>query len=98
MPQPASIASNRPTLRPAPTHPDLITKYNLASKLTDSTTTSSEATDSDASTPVQRNKQAWSADKSQRQAALQKKKEQMILRARKMMEERDKAAKAGATD
>ncbi|KAE9961475.1 hypothetical protein BLS_002006 [Venturia inaequalis] len=92
MPQPSTNA--RAATRPGPTHPDLITKYNLASKLAEgSTTTSSEPVPS-TSTPNQRRSPAWSTDKTQRQASLLKKKQEMILKARRAMEERDKAANA----
>ncbi|QDS67560.1 hypothetical protein FKW77_003192 [Venturia effusa] len=93
MPQSVTSAASRPASRPTPTHPDLITKYNLASKLAAGSTTTSSEPDPGISTPNQRKQAAWSTDKSQRQASLQKKKEEMILKARRAMEERDKAGK-----
>lgn len=64
-----------------PTHPDLITRYNLSSRI------------SQASAPAEEEqpKKAWSQDRNERQANLQRRREEMILVARRKLEEREKA-------
>ncbi|KAF1838292.1 hypothetical protein BDW02DRAFT_585970 [Decorospora gaudefroyi] len=78
----------RPAAAPArPTHPDLITRYNLSSKL------------SQASQPAQEDQpktKPWSADKHERQANLQRRREEMILSARRKLEEQEKAQASSA--
>ncbi|KAJ8118232.1 hypothetical protein OPT61_g732 [Boeremia exigua] len=69
-----------------PTHPDLITRYNLSSKLNRSAEPAEE-------TPKAK---AWSADRSERQSNLQRKREEMILAARRKMEEKERANASGA--
>ncbi|KAF2836166.1 putative AMFR protein [Patellaria atrata CBS 101060] len=70
-----------------PKHPDLITRYNLGSKV---------------NAPVEEKedisagkKPAWSGDKAKRQAELQKRKEEMILKARQKMLERVEKERKG---
>lgn len=65
-----------------PQHPDLITRYNLSSKVSQT---------SDATTEEQPKGKAWSQDRNERQANLQKRREEMILAARRKMEEKEKA-------
>ncbi|KAF2278719.1 uncharacterized protein EI97DRAFT_484313 [Westerdykella ornata] len=81
---PSQSASARPTPTnaPKPSQPDLITRYNLASKLNSTSENSSEA--------PQKTK-TWSQDKNERQAMLQRRREEMILTARRKMEEKQKA-------
>ncbi|CAN9127268.1 unnamed protein product [Alternaria alternata] len=70
-----------------PAHPDLITRYNLSSKL------------SQADQPVQEEQpktKSWSADKSERQANLQRRREEMILAARRKLQEQEKAKASGS--
>jgi coupling of ubiquitin conjugation to ER degradation protein 1 len=55
--------------------PDLITRYNLAGKLQQ---TEEEATEA--------KPKAWSADRNERQMNLQRRREEMILAARRKME------------
>jgi len=69
-----------------PSHPDLITRYNLSSKLSQQ----AEATEEQPKT------KAWSADRNERQSNLQKKREEMILAARRKMEEKERANASGA--
>jgi coupling of ubiquitin conjugation to ER degradation protein 1 len=91
IPTPAPRTAPAPT-RAAPTparpaHPDLITRYNLSSKL------------SQVSQPTQEEQpkaKSWSADKSERQANLQRRREEMILAARRKLEEQEKAKASGA--
>lgn len=70
---------------PKSLHPDLITKYNLSSKLSASATAPSEE---------KGKKAAWSANKDERQSNLQRRREEMILAARRKLDEQDKAAAA----
>jgi len=64
--------------------PDLITRYNLKAKLAEeaSRQESSEAEPESGG----KQKQAWSSNKGERQALLQKRREEMILAARRKME------------
>ncbi|KAJ4359923.1 uncharacterized protein N0V89_000482 [Didymosphaeria variabile] len=72
--------ANRQPAKPA--QPDLITRYNLASKVGPSAE----------STAVEQPKsKAWSQDKNERQVNLQRRREEMILAARRKMEEKAKA-------
>lgn len=77
-PLPAS-ASTPSSSQPKPAHPDLITRYNLASKLGQDPVESSS-----------QGKQGWSQNKNERQALLQRRREEMILSARRKMEERER--------
>jgi len=70
-----------------PAQPDLITRYNLASKLGKATEPASEE--------QSRRPKAWSQDRDERQSNLQKRREEMILAARRKMEEREKAKASG---
>ncbi|KAF1980280.1 hypothetical protein BU23DRAFT_495672 [Bimuria novae-zelandiae CBS 107.79] len=65
-----------------PSQPDLITRYNLMSKVGQAATTSVEE---------QPKGKAWSQDRNERQANLQRRREEMILAARLKMEEKAKA-------
>ena len=69
-----------------PVQPDLITRYNLASKIA--------AGEVDEPAELEKKKQAWSQNKGERQALLQKRREEMILAARKKMEEKLRAEQA----
>ncbi|EOA83964.1 hypothetical protein ACJQWK_00664 [Exserohilum turcicum] len=84
----ASPAPVRPAATPArPSHPDLITRYNLSAKI------------SEASQPAQEEQpksKAWSTDKTERQANLQRRREEMILAARRKLEAQEKAKASGA--
>lgn len=77
-----STATAAPKQPAKPAQPDLITRYNLHDKITD------EAKQQD-----QKGK-AWSSDRDERQAALQRRRDDMILQARRKMEERIAAEKA----
>ncbi|KAF1925238.1 uncharacterized protein M421DRAFT_262926 [Didymella exigua CBS 183.55] len=85
---PAPAVPTRPVVASAkPSHPDLITRYNLSSKLSQPL----EPTEEKPKTKV------WSADRSERQSNLQRKREEMILAARRKMEEKESAHASGAT-
>jgi coupling of ubiquitin conjugation to ER degradation protein 1 len=60
----------------------LITRYNLTSKLANEDAES----DSQESTSTVGGKTAWSQNKNERQALLQRRREEMILAARKKMQ------------
>ncbi|KAH6685665.1 CUE domain-containing protein [Plectosphaerella plurivora] len=77
-----STAAAAPKQPAKPAQPDLITRYNLHDKVAD------EAKQQD-----QKGK-AWSSDRDERQAALQRRRDDMILQARRKMEERIAAEKA----
>jgi coupling of ubiquitin conjugation to ER degradation protein 1 len=79
---PSSTASQSAT--PKPSHPDLITRYNLHDKLK-----AEEAEEAESGQTT--TKQGWSQDKSQRQSLMQKRREEMILAARRKMEAKLKA-------
>ncbi|KAF2727733.1 hypothetical protein EJ04DRAFT_517069 [Polyplosphaeria fusca] len=82
-PIPRSATASRAATPSARTsHPDLITRYNLQSRV--STQTAPAASES------QSNPKAWSQDRSERQANLQRRREEMILAARRKMEEKER--------
>ncbi|SZF02117.1 unnamed protein product [Blumeria hordei] len=88
-PQPSS--ANTPETS---TSPNLITRYNLAAKITEKPPPGKVADE------LLREKQssvpAWSANKADRQALLQRRREEMILAARRKMEARVAAEEAAA--
>ncbi|KZF25386.1 hypothetical protein L228DRAFT_280627 [Xylona heveae TC161] len=85
-PSPVAIATT--TSRTSTPHkakyPDLITRYNLGSRV--------KATEAAASStsPAPASKQGWSQNKTERQSLMQQRKEEMILAARRKMEDKDK--------
>ena len=90
--QPLNLRPSNPTSRTAtpssrPAHTDLITRYNLASKIN---TPTFDASPSESNAP----KKAWSQDRDERQKLLQRRREEMILAARRKMEEKDRAKSA----
>ncbi|ESZ90531.1 hypothetical protein SBOR_9080 [Sclerotinia borealis F-4128] len=83
----ASVQSSKPI------QPDLITRYNLRAKLAEEQVEKREAEALAASETESKNNQggkvqAWSSNKNERQALLQKRREEMILAARRKMEAR----------
>ena len=64
-------------------HTDLITRYGLSSKIT------AAAADGDAA-EKEKAKATWSQNKIERQSLLQRRKEEMILEARRKLEEQDR--------
>lgn len=85
-PRAAPTSARVPAAPARPTHPDLITRYNLASKLDQTTDPAQEE---------QPKAKSWSADKNERQANLQRRREEMILAARRKLEQREKAKASG---
>ncbi|KAG9201972.1 hypothetical protein G6514_005167 [Epicoccum nigrum] len=84
-PTPAAPVRSATTVA-KPAHPDLITRYNLSSKLNQSAEPAEEKPKG----------KAWSADRNERQSNLQKKREEMILAARRKMEEKERANASGS--
>ncbi|EUC30558.1 hypothetical protein COCCADRAFT_103648 [Bipolaris zeicola 26-R-13] len=85
----ASPAPARPAAAPAkPSHPDLITRYNLSSKINEAPQAAQEE---------QPKSKSWSADKNERQANLQRRREEMILAARRKLEAQEKAKASGTS-
>jgi coupling of ubiquitin conjugation to ER degradation protein 1 len=80
-PRPAAAPSRTAPAPVKPIHPDLITRYNLASKLGQV----SEQTADESPKP-----KVWSQDRNERQANLNKRREEMILAARRKMEQQEK--------
>jgi coupling of ubiquitin conjugation to ER degradation protein 1 len=80
-PRPLPTMQTAPRASPAPktAQPDLITRYNLAAKL--------QQTDEPAE---QAKPKAWSADRNERQANLQRRREEMVLAARRKLEMAEK--------
>ena len=99
---PGQAARNSTTPRAAakqpekPPQPDLITRYNLKDKLGSA---AAEPSGSDATSNGGnggKNKGGWSANREERQSTLQKRRDEMILQARKRMEAKIAAEKAAA--
>ncbi|KAI9843097.1 MAG: hypothetical protein M1838_002869 [Thelocarpon superellum] len=72
-----------------PAHPDLITRYGLREKIGLTSTAMATATDSAEMTPSKTS--AWSQNKSERQMLLQRRREEMILDARRKLQEKEQA-------
>lgn len=90
LPVPASSSSGA-TSSPAqakPLQPDLITRYNLKAKIAEEATRKEglETAEVESTPGKQKQGQAWSSNKAERQALLQKRREEMILAARRKME------------
>ncbi len=89
----ASSAAQQPKpAAPGPSHPDLITRYNLKDKVDGDAAGSSGAEASGG----QGSGKAWSSNRDERQSLLQKRRDQMILEARRKMEAKLAAEKAAA--
>jgi coupling of ubiquitin conjugation to ER degradation protein 1 len=90
LPVPASSAAATTTPAQAkPLQPDLITRYNLKAKVAEEATRreGSEGTEEETTQGgKQKQGQAWSSNKAERQALLQQRREEMILAARRKME------------
>ncbi|KAM0810469.1 putative CUE domain-containing protein [Seiridium cardinale] len=85
LPPPASpTLSSQAPIAKAPTkpaEPDLITRYNLQSKVSQSDDETADG------------KKGWSSNRDERQSALQRRRDEMIIAARKKMEEKIRAEK-----
>ncbi|EKD15451.1 uncharacterized protein L3040_001823 [Drepanopeziza brunnea f. sp. 'multigermtubi'] len=89
LPVTASSATTATPAQSKPLQPDLITRYNLKAKLAEEASkaeTSSPAEEAATSTGTQKQGQAWSANKGERQALLQRRRDEMIMAARRKME------------
>ncbi|GAO47329.1 hypothetical protein SAICODRAFT_26666 [Saitoella complicata NRRL Y-17804] len=73
---------------PTPPQPDLITKYNLRSKLASPPSLSKDGPRGSAG-------KSWSTSKDERQTALRRRQEEMIIKARKALEEKIKKGDLG---
>jgi coupling of ubiquitin conjugation to ER degradation protein 1 len=82
----ASTAATRQPQKPA--QPDLITRYNLSSKL------SAEEAAATGGTAEDKKGKGWSTNRDERQASLQRRRDEMILAARRKMEAKLAAEKA----
>ncbi|KAL9598062.1 MAG: hypothetical protein Q9219_004756 [cf. Caloplaca sp. 3 TL-2023] len=85
LPSPASSSTTATRTPPAPksTHPDLITRYRLESRISQSDNRSESEEKEKAKAPT------WGQTRAERQALLQKRKDEMVLAARRRMEERE---------
>lgn len=97
-PPPPSNGSNNAAAQakpaPGPVHPDLITRYNLKNKL-DTPASESEGTSSGTEVGGKgANGKGWSTNREERQSLLQKRRDQMIIEARRKMEAKLAAEKA----
>ncbi|KAK3390911.1 ubiquitin system component cue domain-containing protein [Podospora didyma] len=81
-----------------PAQPDLITRYNLKDKVAATPVESSESSESTTAMGGQGGKgtKAWSSNREERQTLLQKRRDQMILEARRKMEAKIAAEKASS--
>jgi coupling of ubiquitin conjugation to ER degradation protein 1 len=86
LPRPAAAPARATPAAAKPSQPDLITRYNLSSKLAQVEPAAEE----------QPKAKAWSQDRNERQANLQRRREEMILAARRKLEQQEKG-KAPAT-
>ncbi|KAK9248805.1 hypothetical protein V1506DRAFT_503241 [Lipomyces tetrasporus] len=77
-------------------HSDLIQRYNLQSKLRSDVHLSEQSTESSEATSGPAKKAKWSQSKEERQAMLRKQREDMILRARRKLEDEDKKSSISA--
>ncbi|KAJ2989248.1 hypothetical protein NUW58_g3565 [Xylaria curta] len=88
--------TTKPPSRPA--EPDLITRYKLQNKLNSSSGGGTDGLDTGAepSGPATKTK-AWSSNREERQMALQRRRDEMILAARRKMEAKIATEKAAAS-
>ncbi|GAW20166.1 hypothetical protein ANO14919_096630 [Xylariales sp. No.14919] len=99
-PPPPTSTTPSSTSQPAktpfrPTEPDLITRYRLQDKLDKSIGGSSSDTGSEPAAPGTKTK-AWSSNREERQVSLQRRRDEMILAARRKMEAKIASEKASA--
>ncbi|TVY49465.1 Coupling of ubiquitin conjugation to ER degradation protein [Lachnellula occidentalis] len=86
LPTTTSSTSSTTISKPArPLQPDLITRYNLASKINIPAAAEAAEAETEEKKPQMQNS-SWSANKGERQALLQRRREEMILAARRKME------------
>ncbi|KAI4870026.1 hypothetical protein F4820DRAFT_404856 [Hypoxylon rubiginosum] len=83
-PSPSATTQTQPfKAPPKPAEPDLITRYRLQSKV-----------NADGESEAATKSKAWSSNRDERQATLQRRRDEMILAARKKMEAKIAAEKA----
>lgn len=92
----AASSSSTPAKAPEkPTQPDLITRYKLQDKISAQQQRQAEA---DAAAVAEKEKEkaakGWSSNRDERQSLLQKRRDEMILAARRKMEAKIAAEKA----
>ncbi|GAB7345088.1 hypothetical protein MBLNU457_3491t1 [Dothideomycetes sp. NU457] len=86
-----TLPATRPTSSTDAPLPDLITRYNLSSKISSSSGVDpGTASDSSPSPSASGSKAGWSQNKSERAELLKKRREDMILAARRKMEAKEK--------
>ncbi|KAL1992129.1 hypothetical protein VTN49DRAFT_4161 [Thermomyces lanuginosus] len=94
IPQPSPAEASRTTTQSQSsskiTTPNLITRYNLTSRLSEDSTTDAEQS----SQPVGG---GWSQNKSERQRLLQKRRDDMILAARRRLQQKEREAASHTT-
>ena len=97
----ASSAAQQPKpAAPGPSHPDLLTRYNLKDKVDGDAEGSSSNSSGPEASGGQGSGKAWSSNRDERQSLLQKRRDQMILEARRKMAAKlaaDKAAEGAAS-
>ncbi|OHE90723.1 CUE domain-containing protein [Colletotrichum orchidophilum] len=87
----AAASSSTPAKAPAkPTQPDLITRYKLQDKIS----AQQRQAEADAATEKEKSAKGWSSNRDERQSLLQKRRDEMILAARRKMEAKIAAEKA----
>ncbi|KAK7997220.1 hypothetical protein PG989_005260 [Apiospora arundinis] len=92
---PANAAARSQQQKPAvpkSTEPDLITRYNLQSRVSESSAGGAVGT----SDSTDAKGKAWSSNRDERQSALQRRRDEMIIAARRKMEAKIAAERAGA--
>ncbi|KAI3341815.1 hypothetical protein F4824DRAFT_447156 [Ustulina deusta] len=92
----ASSTSQRAKAPLRPAEPDLITRYKLQDKLNKSSGESSSDTGSEPAEPGTKTK-AWSSNREERQTTLQRRRDEMILAARRKMEAKIASEKSAAS-
>ncbi|GKT48672.1 coupling of ubiquitin conjugation to ER degradation protein 1 [Colletotrichum spaethianum] len=90
----AAASSSAPAKAPEkPTQPDLITRYKLQDKIAAQERQQAEA---DAAAEREKASRGWSSNRDERQSLLQKRRDEMILAARRKMEAKIAAEKAAS--
>ncbi len=94
-PTPAAVVANaRAAQNAPPPQPDLIERYGLKKELEQGDAGSASASGSSSGSATGK-QQAWSQSKSERQALLQRRRNEMILNARREMEKKVGGEKKG---
>ncbi|GAB7351966.1 hypothetical protein MBLNU459_g2494t2 [Dothideomycetes sp. NU459] len=91
IPRPATTVPSTNPVPPKPAHSDLITRYNLSNRIA----SPAGVAPAEQATTTGSKPQSWSQNKTERADILKKRREEMVLAARRKMEERDRSS-AGA--